>query len=220
LNYYDEDLYKIFLKKINKTKEPFMHCAFTGSTHSPYDFPRKNSKKWNGSEAAFMESMYYADKCLYDFLTQAKTKPWYNNTIFVLVADHGHAAPEIQNPSVSAFFKIPLLIYGEPLKKEYQGKKIEKVGSQSDIARTIAYQLKGDAEQFKWSKDLLNPQAPEFALHTVIRGYGWVSKQGNFTYNFDMSNNLDNTFTVENIIQEKLRCHSFMSLVYADFQKL
>ncbi|MDP4683651.1 MAG: LTA synthase family protein [Crocinitomicaceae bacterium] len=220
LNYYDEDLYKIFLKKINKTKEPFMHCAFTGSTHSPYDFPRKNSKKWNGSEAAFMESMYYADECLNDFLTEAKTKPWYNNTIFVLVADHGHAAPEIQNPSVSAFFKIPLLIYGEPLKKEYQGKKIDKIGSQSDIARTIAYQLKGDAEQFKWSKDLLNPQAPEFALHTVIRGYGWVSKQGNFTYNFDMSNNLDNTYTVENIIQEKLRCHSFMSLVYADFQKL
>lgn len=44
LNYYDEDLFKILIKKMDLTKRPFMHCAFTGSTHSPYDFPNRGTK--------------------------------------------------------------------------------------------------------------------------------------------------------------------------------
>jgi phosphoglycerol transferase MdoB-like AlkP superfamily enzyme len=197
-----------------------MHCAFTGSTHSPYDYPDRGTKKWKGAEADFMSSMYYADKCLYDFIQKSKKEKWYKNTVFVLVADHGHASALLQNPNLSGYFHVPMLLFGEPIKKDYRGKKIETVGSQSDIARTLLVQLGGDYKRYKWSKDLLNPNCPQFALHTINRGYGWITPKGNFSYHMDGKNYPELTFDKKDLAKERLRCHSFMSLVYREFKEL
>lgn len=220
LNYYDEDLYRIFKKKLNEKQQPFLSCAFTGSTHSPYDFPQKGTPTWKGKEAKFMTSMYYADKCLYDFIQSSKKEKWYKNTIFVFVADHGHASHELQNPSLAGFYHIPMMIYGEPLKKEFRGKRIEKVASQADIAATLIYQLGGDPKRYPWSKDILNPSAPEFALFALAQGYGWVSPAGNFSYHMDGYGFLEQTMDEKVLKKERKRCHSFMSLVYHEFEKL
>jgi phosphoglycerol transferase MdoB-like AlkP superfamily enzyme len=217
LNYFDEDLYKELKRRINNTKQPFLHCAFTGSTHSPYDFPDKGTPRWKGKEKKFMNSLFYADACLKDFIESCKKEKWYKNTLFVLVADHGHASPAVQNPSLAGFFHVPLLIFGEPLKKEYRGKRIETIGSQADIAATLIHQMNGDARRYKWSKDLLNPNIPEFALFALSRGYGWVTPEGNFSYNMDGYGFLDQTMTEAALKKERKRCHSFMSLVYQEF---
>lgn len=220
LNYYDEDLYDILIDKMDKTKGPFMHCAFTGSTHSPYDYPNRGTKKWSGSEADFMSSMYYADKCLNDFLKKCKSHSWYKNTIFVMVADHGHASAKLQNPNLAGYFHIPLLIFGEPLKKEYRGQKIETLGSQADIVRTLLYQMGGDYKQYIWSKDLLNPACPQFALHTINRGYGWITELGNFSYHMDAKNYPDNNYDALTLKKEQKRCHSYMTLLYNEYKDL
>jgi phosphoglycerol transferase MdoB-like AlkP superfamily enzyme len=164
--------------------------------------------------------MYYADKCLIDFINKCKSHSWYKNTIFVFVADHGHAAPTVQNPNLSAYFHIPLFIYGEPLKKEFRGQKITTLGSQADIVRTLLYQMDGDFERYHWSKDLLNPNCPQFALHTINRGYGWVSPNGNFSYHMDAKNYPDLTYDKKALKKESDRCHSFMSLIYNEYQNL
>ncbi|MES2798806.1 MAG: sulfatase-like hydrolase/transferase [Bacteroidota bacterium] len=220
LNYYDKDLFNLFLKKINTTKQPFLQCAFTGSTHSPYDFPAKNSKKWKDPNDHFMNSMYYSDKCLFDFLQNCKKESWYKNTVFIFVADHGHASPYEANPGSKNYFKIPLLFYGEPIKKEYRGKRISKLGSQADISRTLLYQLKMDFKRFHWSKDLMNPAAPEFALHNINRGYGWITPKGNFTYHLDSKTYPEKNYDSTNFKIESRRCYSFMSLIYDEFKNL
>lgn len=220
LNYYDEDLYKILLEKMDNTNEPFMHCAFTGSTHSPYDYPNRGTKKWKESEADFMSSMYYADKCLNDFMDECKKHSWYKKTIFVIVADHGHASPSVQNPNLGGYFHVPLLIIGEPLKKEYRGQKINTLGSQADIVRTLLYQMGGDYKRYIWSKDLLNPACPQFALHTINRGFGWITEKGNFSYNMDTKAFPDNSFDTSILSAEQKRCHSYMSLIYNEYKGL
>ena len=220
LNYYDEDLYKILLKKIDKTKGPFLHCAFTGSTHSPYDYPNRGTKKWKGAETDFMSSMYYADKCLNDFMKECKKHSWYKNTIFIMVADHGHASPNVQNPNLGAYFHVPLFIFGEPLKKEYRGQKITTLGSQADIIRTLLFQMGGDYKRYTWSKDLLNPSCPQFALHTINRGYGWVTEKGNFSYNMDIKTFTDNSYQEKQLPKEQQRCHSYMSLIFNEYKNL
>jgi phosphoglycerol transferase MdoB-like AlkP superfamily enzyme len=221
LNYYDEDLYKLFLERINKSKEPFMQCAFTGSTHSPYDFPKNNmTKNWEGKESNFMNSIYYADECLKDFLENCKKEEWYENTLFVIVADHGHASPYVTNPNSSEFFRVPLLLYGEPLKDSVRGKTIDIVGSQADIAATLLYQMELEADEYEWSKDLLNPAVPEFALHTTIRGFGWVTPKGNFTYHMDFENYNEQNYNPEELKKQRRRCDAFMQSFYADYKEL
>lgn len=185
LNYYDQDLYTLLLKKISVTKSPFLHCAFTGSTHSPYDYPLLKKNTFSGEEDNYLNSMVYADQCLGDFITKSKKTSWYKNTIFVVVSDHGHASPGINSPFETAFFNIPMLIFGEPIIKEYRGKKINKIGSQADLAATLLHQLHMDSKEFLYSKDLMSPNAHEFAFYSTIRGYGYINPLGNIRYNFD-----------------------------------
>ena len=221
LNYFDQDLYAILQKKMNGLKEPFMQCGFTGSTHSPYDHPDKNKyTKFGGDEGTFMNSMSYADKCLRDFLVNCKKESWYKNTIFVLIADHGHASNKLQNPNLSGYFHVPLLIFGEPIKEEFRGKKVSALGSQVDIVRTLLYQLGGDYERYVWAKDLLNPKVPEFALHTINRGYGWVTPTGNFTYHMDGKQYLDNTYSDKELKIQRKKCEAMMSLIYQNYKEL
>jgi len=221
LNYYDEDLYDLFLKKIRKTKSPFMHCAFTGSTHSPFDYPKRNGwKKWKGKEEAYMNSVYYADYALGRFFEKAKKESWYDNTIFVLVADHGHHSHSISSPNQSLFFRIPLLIFGEPLKKEFRGKQIDVIGSQADIAATLLHQLRKTNFGFKFSKDLLSPNVQSFAFHATIRGYGFVSTKGSFVYNLDAKRNVENTFSKFDLSPEKQKSDALFLAYYRYFKSL
>ena len=221
LNYYDEDLYALFLKKINQTKVPFMHCAFTGSTHSPFDYPKRVGwEKWNGVEKDYLNSLFYADQALGAFIEKCKKQPWYANTIFIFVADHGHHTHTIQSPNQSAFFRIPLLIYGEPLKKEFRGSQSKIIGSQSDIAATLLHQLRQDATSFKFSKDLLSPNVKSFAFHATIRGYGFVSDFGSLLYNLDAKKVIENTFDPTNFIREKGKSDALFNAYYAYFKSL
>lgn len=221
LNFYDEDLYTLLRQKMNATKEPFLQCGFTGSTHSPYDHPHKDKyNKFDGVEGAFMNSMSYADDCLKQFLDDCKKETWYKNTIFILVADHGHASNKLQNPSLTGYFHVPMLILGEPLKVEYKGKKIEQLGSQADIVRTLLYQMGGDFERYSWAKDLLNPKASQFALHTINRGYGWVTPMGSFTYHMDGKQYVENTYSPSELKKQRKRCEAMMSLIYENYKTL
>lgn len=221
LNYYDEDLFKMFLDKINQQEQPFIECAFTGSTHSPYDFPGHNKPKWTGDERNYMNSVIYADQCLSDFIEETKKQDWHENTLFVIVADHGHASPYVTDPSDSEFYRIPLLLYGPALKDSAKGMVIDKVGSQADIAATVLYQMKVDTENdYPYSKDLLNPNVPEFALHTTTRGFGWVTPKGQFTFHLDYQEYIVNTFDADVLDKERQRCNAFMQLLYEQYEEL
>lgn len=218
LNYFDEDLYSIFLKRINNSKEPFLQCAFTGSTHSPYDYPKSGKEPWTGDEANFMNSVVYADKSLHDFVENCKNQPWFDNTLFVFVADHGHGTPNVMGAHSNDFYRIPLLIWGKPLKKDFEGKRIDKVGSQVDIPATLLYQMGGDISRYPWSKDLLNPNVPEFAFHTIIEGYGFVTDKGKLAFHNGMNGYLTEEY--EGSDEDIQKSKAFLKMVYESYKNL
>ena len=220
LNFYDRDLYKFLIKEINSHKKPFLQCAFTGSTHAPYDQPKGKGKHFTGEEADFMNSMVYADECLGEFIRKCKKYSWYKNTLFVFVADHGHAAPTSVDPVSSKFYHIPLLFFGEPIKESFRGKRMNVVGSQADIAGTLIYQMKGDPSRYPWSKDLMNPKVPQFAFHTVVRGFGWVTPKGNFTWSMDLKLKFEDTFAPKDSKKEIQNGNMFLSSIYEAYKRL
>lgn len=220
LNFYDKDLYKFLIKEINQHGEPFLQCAFTGSTHAPYDQPKGKGKHFTGQEADYMNSLVYADECLGKFLNDCKKYPWYKNTLFVFVADHGHATPTVDDPGRGLFYHIPLMFYGEPIKQEFRGKRINTVGSQADVAATLLYQMNGDCRRYPWSKDLMNPKVPPFAFHAIIGGYGWVTPKGNFTYYMEEKIEGDNTYAPGEFTREMQRCQYFLVSLYNNYKEL
>lgn len=111
-------------------------------------------------------------------MRKAAQQPWFNNTLFILVADHGHLLPE-NKYDINNYhrFRIPLLFYGGAIASEWRGKQIDKMGSQTDIAATLLHQINRNADAFAWSKDLFNPASKAFAFYDWDNGFGFASPQ-------------------------------------------
>ena len=170
------------LKDLNSEKQPFISAIFTVSTHSPFDQPMKNVITWGNELNGYLNSAYYTDKCLGDFFKNAKKQPWFDNTLFILVADHGHHSYRHWHPFSPEYHHVPLLFYGNVIKDQWKGTQWKAIGSQTDIAGTLLSQMGIDKKQFHWSKNLLNPSAPQFAYYAFEEGVGWIRPYGYFVY--------------------------------------
>lgn len=175
---HDEFVYTRQIEELKGEKQPFLAALFTGSSHSPYDMPFRQKITWGGDENQYVNSVAYADSCLFDFVQRAKQETWFDNTLFIFVADHSHRSPRGWTPHQPEYRRIPMLFWGNVLKEEYKGYRFKKICSQVDIAATLLNQLGLSAKDFEWSKNLFNPYSPEFAYYETRDGFGFVrSKQ-------------------------------------------
>ncbi len=182
LGIHDEFMFKAWGEQMAKEPQPFLSVLFTASTHSPFDgkYPRRING--GGEEHEYINSIYYADSCLGAFFNWAKLQTWYANTIFVIVADHGHHSPREHDYACLSHYQIPLLICGGGLNKAYVGKTHVQVVSQTDIAHTLLHAAGLSSTSYRWSKSLLNPKEP-FAFFDFYEGYGWVDLNGGIVWN-------------------------------------
>lgn len=167
---------------LKSEKQPFFSALFTLSTHTPYDydFP-KNINKFD-IENEYMNSINFSDMCIGNFYKAAQKEKWYDNTLFIFISDHSHSTPRNNGVFSPDYQKIVFMLAGPAIKPQYRGIKIDNTGSQVDFAATVLTQLGIDASEFKWSKDLLNPQSPKFAFYAFEEGFGWVRPYGYSVY--------------------------------------
>jgi phosphoglycerol transferase MdoB-like AlkP superfamily enzyme len=173
---FDGPVYQRMTAELDRAQLPFFATMLTLTNHEPFGLPVARHFKGESTEDKFRSTAYYADSCLGAFIDQAKVKPWYKNTLFVVVADHGHFLPrtdlEVFDPRR---YRIPLLFFGPAVKPEFKGKVIHQIGGQTDIAATLLNQLGMDTKPFKWSKDLLNSTSKQFAFFNWDHGFGFVT---------------------------------------------
>lgn len=169
-------------REIGKDPTPFFSALFTISTHSPYDQPMEEKISWGGNEQQYLNSAYYTDYSLGLFMDFAKTQDWYKNTLFIFVADHSHNSYKNLPMSNPEYQKIPLLFYGNVIDSSWRGKTISHLGIQTDIAATLLPQLNMSAQKYHWSKNLLNPKAPQFAYVSYEEGFAWKRPIGAVSY--------------------------------------
>ncbi len=171
----DGTLLDAHIRYLNKETQPFFSLIETLTNHEPFELPGKHHFPGESVSNQFRSTAYYTDSCLNAYFEQAKQQPWYKNTLFILVADHGHRLPRNTSDSFQpAKYHIPLIFFGGAVKEQYRGIRVHKLGSQTDIAATILAQLNLPYNQFKWSKDLLNPGSKSFAFFDWDNGFGFM----------------------------------------------
>lgn len=163
------------LEDLDQKKSPFFTTLFTLSSHEPFEVPVKTEIHGDDNESLFLNSLHYTDASIGDFIKKAKTKPWWDNTIVIIIADHGHPMPNTASGKASQFH-IPMLWLGGALKKK--GIVYEAVGSQVDLAATLLEQFGFTSETFKWSQDLFNPKRTPFAFYSFNNGFGFMKTDG------------------------------------------
>ncbi len=172
---FDHIVFQKNAEELGEQKQPFFSTLMTLTNHEPFQLPGKSHFPGESMSDKFRSTAYYTDESLGNYLESVKNKSWYKNTLFVIVADHGHRLPKnLYENYDPARFRIPLLFFGDALKDEYRGKTISKVGNQTDIAATLLAQLNISSEKFHWSQDLLNPATQGFSFFDWDNGFGFA----------------------------------------------
>ena len=176
---HDEYTFERLLSTIDSQPQPFFDFFFTLSSHEPYTVPMERH-----IENDYLNSMFYTDMCLGNFIKEARQRPWWNNTLFILVADHGHGGPRNVGVTDRKKFNIPLILTGGAL--AVRDSLVTSYGSQTDIAATLLKQLGISAEGFIFSKNLLDPTAKDFAFFDFSDGFGFVTPSNYEVYDNPM----------------------------------
>ena len=148
----DEDLYKQTLKLADADyakQQPFLLQLMTTSNHRPYTYPdnRIDIKSGNGRDGA----VKYTDYAIGQFLEQARRKPWFDNTIFIFVADHTAGSAGKEDLPI-ANYQIPLFIYAPKL---IEPRENSQLASQIDLAPTLLGLLNMDYQSTFFGRNLL-----------------------------------------------------------------
>jgi phosphoglycerol transferase MdoB-like AlkP superfamily enzyme len=197
LGVHDEYALPRFAEELDHLPTPFFASWFTLSSHAPYDIPIKYTMDINGTEVGYLNAVHYADSCLGVFFNAIKNKEWYANTLFVVLSDHGHSSPKKTPYYDPDYRKIPVLFYGEVLKREFRGKRNAKMASQCDFTTTVLRQLGLKDQQFAWSKDIMNPSSPPFAYYVFDDGLGWVEPGNHFSYHHELNRYMSEAYENE-----------------------
>ncbi len=187
LGAHDEFLMDRFLEEVNHYKAPFFASAFTMSSHVPYDYPENDKLEkldMGGRRKGYVNGVHYSDFHLGRFMEMAKKQEWYDNTLFVFVADHSHHSMKYYKPTSTRYKKIPMIWYGNVIDSTYRGMNYDKVCSQTDIPKTLLKQLNMETDKLKWSKDLFNPYQKSFMFHTFRDGFGYRDANSSYGYDF------------------------------------
>ena len=175
---YDYDGFMFAADKIKeRTTKNFMGMVFTGITHTPFartlpQFDKYEGKTWDDG---FKNTLYFADWSIGELMKRAKQDGWFDNTVFVFVADHTSGGPD--SDSLYNKFRIPLVLYAPKL---LNPRTVDYVVSQLDILPTL-YNLVGlDTPYTAFGKDMLDDTHAEQRVALVSEGVnvGLITAKG------------------------------------------
>ncbi len=195
----DMDIYNKVLKEADKahdTGKPFFDFVMTTSNHKPYTYPEGKIDIPSGTGRN--GAVKYTDYAIGEFLKQAKKKPWFKNTVFVIMSDHcansaGRWELDVKN------YHIPAFILNLP---NQIPQKVNTLASQIDVFPTLFAALNWDYESNLFGQNILSmTRENERAFIGNYRKLGYLKddkvlildEQANA--NFYSWNPLDNSLT-------------------------
>ncbi len=204
----DHYLYEFGLNKLdglNEMDKPFFATFMTGSDHPPYTIPENISFSSN-QEDIKDQVVEYADWSIHQFIEGAKKKPWFDNTLFVFVADHGL---RVNDPYLMplSYHHIPCIFY-QPSRIE-KGEVKHELGGQIDLIPTITEYIGVDFTNYTLGVNLLKEERP-FMYFSADSRYGVVNdslylivNEGtDYLYNYRERNTISIASDYPELIQE------------------
>jgi len=164
---WDRPYFQYFADELTKKQTPFLSVIFTLTSHQPYHVPESEAAGFpEQSEHPILKAVMYTDSALKDFFEKAEKQDWYQNTLFVLVADHTGPLVFSAVDDPLASYKIPIVFFHPQIKKWPEGlQQTTALAQQVDIPATL-YDLFGfdEAKPSVFGRSLMKPGPRHFAV--------------------------------------------------------
>ncbi len=169
---HDHIVFNKLFEECKNEKNSYFKVFMTLSSHEPFEVPMKTVIKGNDEESLFLNSVYYTDKSLGKYIENMKTLKNWDNTLIILVADHGSKFPGYTKMYLPEKFHIPMIWTGGAIKKDTV---TTKYAGQTDIAATLLNQLNISADEYNFSKDIFSKESKSFAFYDFNNGFGFLT---------------------------------------------
>ncbi|HCF02835.1 LTA synthase family protein [Flavobacterium sp.] len=178
---WDEPFFQYFNTTISKEKQPFMATLFSVTSHEPYQVPEKYKGKFPKGDVNIHQCIGYTDFALQQFFASAKKQPWFKNTIFVFVGDHGNTIYYDEYKKEMNKNAVAMMIYKPNTKLIGES---TAYAQQIDLYPTIL-DLIGYEKPFRsWGRSLVgDKQIQPFVIRYSSNLYQFMS--GNYICTFD-----------------------------------
>jgi phosphoglycerol transferase MdoB-like AlkP superfamily enzyme len=169
---WDEPFFQYFAKEMNKMKTPFFTTIFSVSSHHPFKVPKQYISKFTEEHIPLQKCIRYTDYSLKEFFDKAKTMPWFNNTLFVITADHCSESDFKEYKTMVNDFAIPLIFYKPDgsLKGEDPS-----IAEQIDIMPSILGYLHYPNPYIAFGNNLFDKSSKRFAINYIEESYQFLS---------------------------------------------
>lgn len=182
---WDEPFLQYFAKSMDGMKEPFVASVFTASSHHPFKIPDEYKNIYREGDDPFFKCVQYTDHAIAEFFNYAKRQPWYQNTLFVITADHTNHSIEERYKTTSGWFEVPVIFFS-PSREELFVPGIDSttVAQQTDIMPTILEYVGYDKPFVAFGKSLLSAKPEEsYAVNYTNEVYQYY--KGEYILLFD-----------------------------------
>lgn len=171
----DDITFSALLEKLKHREDSLWHTTFlTLSSHEPFQVPS------NRFEDDICNSFAYTDSCIGAFVDSLKQTALWENTLLVLMPDHGFCYPRTGFKSAPHVHHIPVIWTGGAVK---QPVKIDKLMNQTDVAATLLAQMNIDHSDFLFSRNVLSDGYDDrFAFYTFVNGFCYIDSTGTTIY--------------------------------------
>jgi phosphoglycerol transferase MdoB-like AlkP superfamily enzyme len=157
---FDEPFFNFTVEKINTFEEPFMASLFSLSSHHPYKIPEQYGERFPEGPLDIHKSIRYTDYSLKLFFEAAKNQPWFDNTLFIITADHTSKPEKASYKNLLSLYRVPLLFYHPTIKLPMKTKSISQ---HVDILPTVLDLLGIESEHARFGRSLLG-SSDQYAL--------------------------------------------------------
>ena len=168
----DEDLYSKALKVFDDDAtagRPFFAQLMTVSNHRPFTYPDGKVKVGDDPQTR-AGAVKYSDYAIGQFLRQAASKPWFDNTVFVIVADHQASSAGKTSIPVNRYH-IPCIVYAPKL---IEPRRVDVLCSQIDIVPTLLALLNYSGTTTFAGQDVLSPDYRPRAMMATYQDLGYI----------------------------------------------
>ncbi len=157
----DESFLQFSLEKINQFESPFLATVFTMYPHHPYVIPDRHEGKFDAEDER-MRQMQFASYALEQFFAEARKQDWFENTLFVITADHTPDSKDNYYRRRLGMYAVPIAFY-YPGKTDWIGEKSKHV-QQIDIMPSILDLIGFQDEFYAFGNSVFDPNYKGYAV--------------------------------------------------------
>ena len=150
---WDEEFLQYYAQRMNQMQEPFITAVFTASSHHPFRVPERYEGVFPQGNKPIHPCVGYTDHALRKFFAYAQQQAWYENTLFVITADHTNQVSLPEYATAKGLFEVPIAFYSPQWS---QGEVHEQSAvSQTDIMPSVLAYLGYQKPFFAFGENIL-----------------------------------------------------------------